>query len=179
MGSTPQLEPPSSQPKLGHQSFDLTVVSTSSSGGGLRDYGIFKNQMVYTVYIDVDEPGHHRPRWTLQYALMGKGDSAPANAPLLPPYPLKKEFPRGLPLRPRDVGRMIVATGFVDKQGKLTGLKVIQSPNPLLIEPLLALLGKCTLQAAELNGEPIESRILLGMPISADWAESSEAAPTK
>ena len=179
VGEAPRLEPPSSRPKLGHQSFDLTIVSTSSSGGGLRDYGVFKDQVVYTVYIDVDEPGHHRPRWTLQYALMGRGDSVPNNASLLPPYPIKKEFPRRLPMRPRDVGRMIVATGVVDKQGKLTGLKVIQSPNSLLIEPLLDLLAKWTLQAAEVNREPVEVRILLGIPISADWAENYDAATAK
>ena len=153
----------------------MTIVATGSTGGGLRDYGVFKDQVVYTVYIDVDDPGHHRPRWTLQYALVGRGDSTPAMASLLPPYPLKKEFPRLPPVGSRDVGRVIVATGVVNKQGELTGLRVVQSPNSLLIEPLLDALAKWTFQAAELNGEPIDVRVVLGIPISADLIEDRSA----
>lgn len=158
----------------------MTIVATSSTGGGLRDYGVFKNQVVYTVYLDVDEPGHHRPQWTLQYAQVGApDDTAPAGAALLPPYPLTKEFPHLPETASRDVGRMVVAKGVVNKKGELTALKVIQSPNSLLIEPMLDALAKWTFQAAELNGEPIEVKVLLGIPISADMIENHDANVAK
>jgi hypothetical protein len=158
----------------------MTIVATSSTGGGLRDYGVFKNQVVYTVYLDVDEPGHHRPQWTLQYAQMGApGDTAPAGATLLPPYPITKEFPHLPETASRDVGRMVVAKGVVNKKGEFTALKVIQSPNSLLIEPMLDALAKWTFQAAELNGEPVEVKVLLGIPISADMLENHDANAPK
>jgi len=158
----------------------MTIVATSSTGGGLKDYGVFKDQVVYTVYVDVDEPGHRRPKWTLQYAPMGTAsDAAPAGAALLPPYPVTKEFPRLPETASRHVGRMIVARGVVNKNGELTALKVLQSPNSLLIEPLLDALGKWTFQAAEFNGEPIEVKVLLGIPISADMIENRDANAAK
>ncbi len=172
VAGSPRLQPPSSSlPKrvLPHQTFGMTIVSTSSTGGGLKDYGVFRDQVVYTVYVDMDEPGHHRPRWTLQYAeIGGSSDSAPAKAALLPPYPAGKELPHLPEVASRHVGRMILAKGVVSKKGELTALKVIQSPNPLLIEPVLDALAKWIFQAAELDGEPIEVRVLLGIPISAD-----------
>lgn len=155
----------------------MTIVATGSTGGGLRDYGVFKDQVVYTVYVDVDEPGHRRPKWTMQYARMGTAnDAAPAGAALLPPYPVTKEFPHLPAVGSRNVGQMIVARGVVNKEGELTGLKVLQSPNALLIEPLLDALGKWTFQAAEVNGEPIEVKVLLGIPITADMIENRDAS---
>jgi hypothetical protein len=131
--------------------------------------------VVYTVYLDVSEPGRQRPQWTLQYAQMGTpGDTAPARAALLPPYPVTKAFPHLPETASRNVGRMMVAKGVVNKKGELTALKVIQSPNSLLIEPMLDALAKWTFQAAELNGEPIEVKVLLGIPISADMIESRD-----
>jgi hypothetical protein len=142
----------------------------------LRDYGVFKDQVVYTVYLDVDEPGHRRPKWTMQYARMGTAsDAAPAGAALLPPYPVIKEFPHLPAVASRNVGQMIVARGVVNTKGELTALKVLQSPNSLLIEPLLDALAKWTFQAAEVNGEPIEVKVLLGIPISADMIEPGDA----
>jgi hypothetical protein len=172
--------PSASRPKLAHQSFALTIVATSSTGGGLKDYGVFRDQVVYTVYVDMDEPGHHRPRWTLQYGAVEKGgDPTSSTASSLPPYPLTKELPHLPEVASRFVGRMIVAKGVVNKKGELTALKVIQSPNPLLIEPVLDSLAKWTFQAAEFNGEPIEVRVLLGIPISADLIEDHSANTAK
>jgi hypothetical protein len=158
----------------------MTIVATGSTGGGLRDYGVFKDQVVYTVYVDVDEPGHRRPKWTMQYARMATAsDAAPAGAALLPPYPVTKEFPHLPAAGARNVGQIMVARGVVNKNGELTALKVLQSPNSLLIEPVLDALGKWTFQAAEANGEPIEVKVLLGIPISADMIENRDANAAK
>ena len=31
----------------------MTITSTASSGGGLPDVGVFRNEKVYTVYLDM------------------------------------------------------------------------------------------------------------------------------
>ena len=50
-------------------SYRMTILSTASSGGGLADFGIFSNEKVYTVYIDMRQTAEDRsPSWTLQYA---------------------------------------------------------------------------------------------------------------
>ncbi len=158
----------------------MTIVSTPSTGGGLKDYGVFKDQVVYTVYLDMSEPGRRRPRWTLQYAQTGtNGASPPKKGAMLPPYPVQKEAPRLPEAAARYVGRMIVVRGVVNQKGEMTGLKVIQIPNPLLIEPLLDALGKWSFEAAELEGEPIEVKVLLGIPITADLVERREGEASK
>jgi hypothetical protein len=158
----------------------MTIVASSSSGGGLRDYGVFRNQVVYTVYLDVNDATHRRPRWTLQYAeLQPSGNHGSTKTSLLPPFPLQKEFPRLPSVRSRDLGRMIVVSGVVNKEGQLVKLKVVQTPNALFIEPLLEALGKWTFQAAELNGEPLEVKVLLGIPISADMMAAPAQEPPK
>ena len=52
--------------------YNVNIVSTASSGGGLPDLGlgIFHNEKVYTVFLDMratDED--HAPSWILQYAV--------------------------------------------------------------------------------------------------------------
>lgn len=49
--------------------YGMTVVATAASGGGLRDYGIFHNESVFTVYVDMTHSPEAAPSWTLQYAL--------------------------------------------------------------------------------------------------------------
>ena len=47
-------------------SYDMTVTSTASSGGGLPDFGVFQNQKVYTVYLDMRASDDDTaPSWTL------------------------------------------------------------------------------------------------------------------
>jgi hypothetical protein len=49
--------------------YGFTVTATGTSGGGLKDYGIFRNESVYTVYIEIEHSsGAPAPAWILQYA---------------------------------------------------------------------------------------------------------------
>jgi TonB-like protein len=173
-GAAPSVKPSNAAPRLAtpHGLYGITVVATSSTGGGLRDFGVFKNETVYTVYVEMTEAGHPRANWTLQYATVGTLPSAPANAVLVPPFPSNKEYPR-LPQEAsaRNIGRMLVVAGVISKDGTINSLRVIQSPNPLLIKPLLDCLAKWTFQAAEFNGEQIAVKFVMGIPISADLME--------
>jgi hypothetical protein len=50
-------------------------------------------------------------------------------------------------------------------------LRVIDSPNPLLTQPVLDCLARWKFQAAELNHEPVTVKFILGIPITADLVE--------
>jgi len=153
--------------------YGMTIVSTSSGGGGLRDYGVFKQETVYTVYIDMADSGRNRPSWTLQYAAVATPGSA-QNSVLVPPFPSAKEYPQ-LPKEPaaKSLGRMMVVAGVITAEGKLDALRVVQSPNPLLIKPLLDCLAKWTFQAAEVNGAGVAVKFVLGIPVTDDLATAN------
>ncbi|MGZ4873962.1 MAG: energy transducer TonB [Candidatus Angelobacter sp.] len=168
----PLIKPARRPPAL-HGTYGMTIIATGSSGGGLKDYGVFRNEAVYTVYVDMSETGHVRPNWTLQYAANNK--SSQPGSVLVPPFPGAKEYPR-LPQEAteRNLGRTVVVAGLITNKGKFNSLRVIQSPNPLLIQPVLDCLSRWSFQAAELDGEPVTVKFVLGIPISADLAEEKQ-----
>jgi hypothetical protein len=167
---TPPLPTGNAVPRLAlpHGIYGMTIVSNGSTGGGLKDYGVFKNEVVYTVYVQMSEPEHPRSNWTLQYA----APSLPPNTLLSPPFPIEKEYPH-LPreVAERNAGTSIVVTGTITKDGKFESLRIIQSPNPLLIKPMLDCLAKWSFQAAEINGEAVTVKFVLGIPVALDPEE--------
>jgi Gram-negative bacterial TonB protein C-terminal len=167
---TPSLPTGNAVPRLAipHGIYGMTIVSNGSTGGGLKDYGVFKNEVVYTVYVQMSEPERPRSNWTLQYA----APSLPPSTLLSPPFPIAKEYPK-LPreVAQRNIGTSIVVTGTITKDGKFESLRIIQSPNPLLIQPVLDCLAKWSFQAAEMNGEAVTVKFLLGIPVALDPEE--------
>jgi hypothetical protein len=135
---------------------------------------VFKNEVVYTVFMEMSDADHVRPNWTLQYAtVLNPGEAAPANGTLVPPYPTTKPAPQLIPeITARNVGRMIVASGVITKEGKFASLRILQSPNPLMIQPALDSLNKWTFDAAELNGEAVAVKAVIGIPITLDLASA-------
>ena len=158
--------------------YGLTITSTAKSGGGLRDFGIFRNESVYTVYVEMTHSPTLAPSWTLQYSVLPKASSSSAqfgkpaaslwsDQNVLAPYPIDKENPE-FPVDSvsRNLGRMVVVYGEISTEGRLEKMRIIQSPNPLLNAPLLAALAKWTFRPAELNGEPVAVKALIGVPLS-------------
>jgi hypothetical protein len=154
----------------------MTIVASGSSGGGLADFGVFFDEQVYTVYIDMrqttDDPA---PSWVLQYALLRKTapQASAAGKPgqnqqgLIPPFPVVKEppqLPTGLVFR--YLHRMMVVYAIINTEGKLERMHVLQTPNAELNKPLLEALGKWVFRPAELDGEAVSVKALLGIPLS-------------
>jgi len=55
--------------------YGLTVISTENSGGGLPSFGVFSNQPIYTVYLDMRQTENDsRPSWTLEFAVISETD---------------------------------------------------------------------------------------------------------
>ncbi len=147
-------------------SYGMSIVASGASGGGLRDFGVFRNEVVYTVYLPAD-PQTRGPQWVLQYASTAPvGESVPRGV-LTPPYPVSREnarFPSDIALR--NAGRLIVMYGVINASGKLENAKIMDSPNPLLNTPLLDATANWVFKPAEFNGQPVAVRILLGIPIT-------------
>ena len=161
--------------------YGLTVVATGSSGGGLRDFGVFYDEPVYTVYVDMSQPGDPAPSWTLEYAVLRKppapviDPSQPISVKMTPqtqnrlvaPFAAAKEAPQ----LPADAiakyeGQMIVVFALISTEGKLEKMHVMQSPNVELSRLVLDALAKWVFQPALLNGQPAAVKVLLGIPLA-------------
>jgi hypothetical protein len=166
---------PSSNPRR-QTSYNMTIVSTAASGGGLPDLGVFENEKVYTVYLDMkandEDPA---PSWILQYAVLQP--QADASDPRVssqkivgiptPPYVMLKAVPGLRPdLLRRSAHTLIVAFAVMNTGGKLEQISVRQSPDSELIAPLVEALAGWMFQPAEINGKPVALKILLGIRLA-------------
>ncbi|HTV53739.1 MAG TPA: hypothetical protein VMI06_02370 [Terriglobia bacterium] len=146
-------------------SYDLTIVSNGDSGGGLKDFGIFTGEQVFSVYVNVPgDPGRSDRPWILEYAQM-RGGSDPVGE-LQPPFPRKKEAPQWpVELSTRYRGQLMVIYGVIGRNGKLLNMRMMQTPNPELNQPLFKALQQWLFSPARMNGQPVAVEILLGVPL--------------
>lgn len=152
----------------GKYSYGMTIVSSASGGGGLKDFGVFRNETVYTVYVPMAESSS----WTMQYAAMAvadgnQGSATPAAQRVLTaPYPLNKNAPQFAPeLVARHSGRMIIVRAVITREGKLDAVRILQSPDVRLTDVVVAALDHCAFHPAELNGESIPVKVVIGIPV--------------
>ena len=157
-------------------SYGITVVSTESSGGGLPFSGVFSQEQIYTVYLDMRRSEiEQSPSWTLEFAVVeSTGGPSPQLNPsgtdgqgLTLPFPATKEAP-ALPV---DVVRkylrkMVIVYGIINVQGKIEQLTIKDSPDASLNAIVLSCLGKWVFRPAKLNGNTIPMKLLLGIPLS-------------
>jgi hypothetical protein len=156
-------------------SYGIMVVSTEHSGGGLPRFGVFSNEQIYTVFIDMRRTINDvAPSWTLEYAVL-KGPATQTNSAAAPdrnlqglvaPFPIVKEQP-ALPAElvrkyPR---RQIIVYAVVNVEGKMEQIAVKDSPDPLLNEPVLNALRKWSFRPAKLGGENVAVKALMGIPL--------------
>ncbi len=98
---------------------------------------------------------------------MAAGPAA-ATGVVVPPYLMARQptkFPAEIVAR--NAGRMVVVSAIIDAKGKVAEVRILQSPNPLLNEPLQRSLEECVFRPAQRNGEAVPVRILLGVPLGA------------
>ena len=153
------------------KSYNMTIVATASSGGGLPDLGVFQNEKVYTVYLDMkandDDPALP---WTLQYAVLqtkteNPDDTTnPSRETPTPPYALLKEIPKFAPELLRQYARrLIVASAIMTAAGKLEQIVVRQSPNGEFSGPIVEALGSWMFQPAQIEGKSVALKVLFGI----------------
>jgi hypothetical protein len=153
--------------------YDFNIVASGGSGGGLRDFGIFKNEAVYTVYMDVSDVIPGSRSWVLQYAdYVGSrtteinldGPPAAAQSMLEPPIATTREAAPA-PLVSTS-GTMTVVTGLINSEGHFTASRVLQSANEERGKQWLATLDKWHFKSASKSGKPTTVRVIIGIPES-------------
>jgi Gram-negative bacterial TonB protein C-terminal len=152
--------------------YGLTIVSSGSSGGATRDLGVFNDGPVYTVFIDVSRLGI-RTRWSLQYSAAREIRIAHPGVALTPPVAEDERLPQ-LPSAAvaANVGRTVVVQGNLKPDGKLEALHVMESPDQRLNEGVIASLEHWYFEPAEMAGEKIAVKVLIGIPIGSAMADN-------
>ena len=86
---------------------------------------------------------------------------------LVPPFPSTKERPEfPIELVRKYLRRLVVVYAVINTDGKLQDIAVKQTPDPLLNPAALAALEKWQFRPAEVNGEAVAVKALLGVPLS-------------
>jgi len=156
-----------------HQtSYSMTITSTASSGGGLPDFGVFQNEKIYTVYLDMRaNEEDHNPSWILQYAILqptsGNAADRIRGTPSAPFATLKQVPDFSADITAKTARQMVVASGVLNVTGQLEQLSVKQTPDPQINGPLIEALKNWTFQPAQLDGKPVALKILLGIRLAA------------
>src|SRR5947207_11223201 len=104
------------------------------------------------------------PTWTLQYAPLEA--AAGGDPQMAAPSAVMREWPE-IPadLEKKYAQRQVVIYAVVDKEGKVSRISVKQTPDPRVSDPIVAALTKWVFRPAQLNGQPVAVKILLGIPI--------------
>jgi hypothetical protein len=151
----------------------MTIVSSGSSGGGLRDYGVFNGGPVFTVYVNVSRIGIHGTRWSLQYSAARDVRIAHAGLALTPPFPHNEVLPLLPPaLVAANVGRLFVFQAMLKADGTLEAFRVLESPDARLIDPILSTLTKWTFEPASMGTDKVPVKVLMGIPIASIMADT-------
>jgi hypothetical protein len=158
------------EPNPRQKNYRVFVESTGSSGGGLPELGVFDNEKVYTVYLDMRASDDDiAPSWTLQYSVIQPAGNATDGSERIkgiptPPYATLKEVPQFPPeLLRRCSQKLIVASAIMGADGKLDRVSVKQAPESQIIGPLVEALRRWTFEPAKVDGTPIPLKILLGI----------------
>lgn len=144
--------------------YGMTVVSTASSGGGLEDFGVFHDERVFTVYIPMKRSEEEAdPTWTLQYAPV---ESADAVGQVLAPSVATREWPE-IPaaLQKKYAQRQVVISAVVDKDGKVSQVAVLRTPDPRVSAPIAKALAKWVFHPAQAHSAPVAVKALIGIPL--------------
>lgn len=157
--------------------YGVVVLSTQDSGGGLPNVGVFSNERIHTVYLDMrHKDTDEDPVWTVEFAEPWDSEAEPTTVhkidqgqrDFVKPSPAVKEKPE-LPqeLVRQYVGSMIIVYALIDAEGKIEQLSVKESPDPLFNQPVLEALSKWVFRPGALNGKPVAVKALFGIPV---WA---------
>ncbi len=161
-------------------SYGITIVASGASGGGFKDYGVFRDEASYTVYLDMTDAGAYGSSWTFQYALDSANRGSYSHGLLVPPYATVKLLPHiSSDTARKDRGATIVVFGVISSRGKFEDLRIMQGPDPDLDQLLLDSLRKWVFRPAEVDGAQVRVKVLLGVPVNSVPLQESPSATSK
>jgi len=146
-------------------SYPLSIASTGNSGGGLKDFGVFYNQMVYTNYFTIERTrAPFAPPFVLQFALVEAFSGSSGS--ITPPRPAIEVLPRwSEEIVTPYTDEMVVVYAEITLEGKIRDARVLESPSVSLNRALLDALVQWTFRPAAVNGQPAAVKALLGVPV--------------
>lgn len=172
----PDNPEPTGGPGHLQRSYTVTVVTTESSGGGLPSFGVFADEQVHTVFVDMREsPGDETPAWTVEYGVPSgirvqatTGPDADVELPgFVLPFPIDRVQPAFPPqIAARFPQEMVIAYAVINAEGKLEHIAVKRSPDPRFVQPVYDSLAQWTFRAARLDGAAVAVKMLLGIPLA-------------
>ena len=146
--------------------YGITIISGGSSGGAGRDMGVFdRSETVFSVAIPMSDAGGG-PDWPMQYAMLNHGQ--PGAGLLVPPFAQKKvaaTMPRMIQLAGGQ-GPVFVS-GVIDETGKLQSLRTIRAQDARS-QPAIQALQQWQFLPAQLDGQPVASKILIGVTVTVE-----------
>lgn len=154
----------------------MSVVSTESSGGGLPFVGVFSNEQIRTVYLDMRQgESDQTPSWTIEYAVPREAvtqvnpneESDDETQPgFVLPVPFFKKQPELPPdLVRRHLGKLVIAYAVINLDGTMEQIEIKRSPDPRLNQEIIEALSKWIFGPAVLDGNPVAVKALLGIPL--------------
>jgi hypothetical protein len=152
-------------------SYAMTITSTASSGGGLPDYGVFQNQKVYTVYLDMrsSDDDSMTPAWILQYAPLQPSDPSAIRIVGVPtpPYATLKQVPElNGELAAGCAYKLIVVSGVLNVNGRLEQISVKKTPDPRINAVIADALANWMFQPSQIQGNPVALKVMLGIRLA-------------
>jgi hypothetical protein len=139
----PSVDPP-------RQPAPVIVVATGRSGGGLGRYGAFKNQQVYTVYLQTTSGSA-----VLEFALHNPAGSS---GDITPPDAIRAELP------PATTRNGLVISCLLDSSGNLQNIRVVEGTSANL-QALIDTLRAWRFHPALMGGLPVAVDALIGIGV--------------
>ncbi|MDE3104878.1 MAG: hypothetical protein KGK08_06865 [Acidobacteriota bacterium] len=169
--NVPSVGTPAQARIVERESYGMTIVGGAGSGGGLRDYGVFRDGTSYTNYMDMTSLGVVGGRWILQYGISNSDRAMHSPGAFAPPYALLKMLPSLQPtVVSSNLGRMIVVQGEITTDGVLESMRVLQSPDSRVSAQVLQCLAQWKFQPASIGKDSVRVKVLLGIPIVRNMA---------
>jgi hypothetical protein len=176
IGTTPNPSPPSivsiGSPRSVESSYGgITVISTASSGGGLPHSELFSNETIYTVYFDMTRaPSEGAASWIFEFGVPPRNDrnktAAQIQQGIILPFPTSKEQPAFPAESARKyLHQRIIVYAIIQTDGKMQQVSVKETPDAALNEAVITALHKWVFRPAQVDGESVPVKVLVGVPI--------------
>lgn len=174
-GAGPSPVVATSPPPPVQTAYGLFIVSSENHGGGLPSLGVFSDEQVYTVFLDMRQSQRDStPLWTFEFgvppeiiARANEGQEPETSQKgMVLPFPAAKE-PPVLPssLVQAHKGKLVIVYTVINDEGQMEQISVKESPDPGLNQPILEALREWVFRPARMDGNPIAVKVLIGIPV--------------
>jgi hypothetical protein len=150
-----------------NRSYGITIIAGGSSGGAGRDMGVFdRSETVFSVAIPMGDAGGGAD-WPMQYAMLNHAQ--PSAGLLVPPFAQKKVAATMARLQLAGEQGPVFVSGVIDETGKLQSLRTIR--QDARSQPAIRALQQWQFLPAQLDGQPVASKVLIGVIVRAEEQE--------